>query len=462
MTHIPTQNTDNTLEPPQSLEALKLRDYCYVATLKKFVWIDDPLLTPLEPNVFDEVFADIPLPTIRRNGKTVRLKPSQYIREYNREDRVVARMDMVPQNPDLIVHDKLSHQKILNLYRSPKTAAGDCNTSPQFILDLMLDILNRDTKALDWVLSWFAWYLFKPERKLNHGLLISGEGGNGKSSIGQILAKLDGNRYKPVKPSELKSQFQDWAINSRLVITDEINEGGNENIYNDLKVYFTEELIRVNPKGLPAFTMQNNLAFIFFSNHRNPVSIEKDRRLFYVHSKLPFGGGKEKDWYREFWDKYDKGGGKEAFLKYLKEEIVPNLDPNFDRAELYRTEDHKQLELSSLSRLEEIIQGELNRPARDKDDLFKTNKFFLFQDLKSYLDENHPIPILRHNTKTNSVLADQGLIREWHELDGTRQEFAWWSDSHEHLKRQWNETSKQSRAYLKTLQVFYVKKELRG
>ena len=44
MTHIPTQNTDNTLEPPQSLEALKLRDYCYVATLKKFVWIDDPLL----------------------------------------------------------------------------------------------------------------------------------------------------------------------------------------------------------------------------------------------------------------------------------------------------------------------------------------------------------------------------------------------------------------------------------
>tara|TARA_R110002012_G_C11670576_1_gene613031 strand:- start:4081 stop:5442 length:1362 start_codon:yes stop_codon:yes gene_type:complete len=450
-------NQNNLLHPPQTFEALKLRDYCYVATTKKFVLISDPLQNPIEPNAFDEIFFDVPLPTIQRNRRTIRIQPSQYLREFNREDRVVARMDMCPETSDLIVHDKISHQKVLNLYKPPDRAAANVHTSPQFILDLMLEILNADTKALDWVLSWFAWYLFRPERKLNHGLLISGKGGNGKSILGQILAKLDGNKYKPVTPSELRSNYQDWAVNSRLVITDEINESGNETLYNNLKVYFTEELIRVNPKGLPAFTMQNHLAFIFFSNHRNPISIEKDRRLFYLHSQLPFGGGKEKDYYFDFWDKFDNQGGKQAFLKYLREEIVPNLDPNFDRAELYRTEDHKQLEISSKTRLSEIIQGELSKSARARHQLFKTNKFFRFETLKTYLEDNHPNPILRNNGRTNAILAEEGLVREWHELDGTRQEFAWWSDSHVHLKRHWNDTSKQGRAYLKTLQVFYVK-----
>lgn len=324
-----------------------------------------------------------------------------------------------------------------------------------------MELLNQDEKALEWLLNWCAWYLFRPEKRLQHGILISGEGGTGKSTIAKILTMIDGGSYAPVTPKEIKDKYHDWAINNRLIIVEEVAEGKNYGFYNDIKIYFTNPDIRLNPKGFPAFTIQNNLHLMFFSNYANPMVMEGDRRFFYLHSTMP-KGGKGKPFYIDLWDYLENQGGIWAFKNYLEYEIVPKLDPNFHIADHYQTKDHIELEISSRTRLAEIIQAELSKPAIARHSMFKTNKFFLFQDLKLFLDEEHPNPIFRDNAKTNAILKEQGLIREWHELDGSRQEFAWWSFSHEHLKRQWISTSKHGRAYLKTLKATYTKKEFRS
>lgn len=120
-TGIPTTmpNQNNVLLPPQSYETTKLLKYCYVASQKRFVLIEKPLENPLTVDAFDEVFFDVPIPKVRRNGRLVDIKPSQYIREFHRKERVVAYIDLLPQFPDLIVHDPTSEQKILNTYRPP-------------------------------------------------------------------------------------------------------------------------------------------------------------------------------------------------------------------------------------------------------------------------------------------------------------------------------------------------------
>jgi len=462
-TRVANNQEQLNLNAPTTIAGLHLLRYCWVIKLQRFVLIEDPFnenYQYTEPQFNDE-FVGVALPQVRNR----RMKPSEFIKERHREYNVVSRVDLRPDKSDRIIYEADSGTTVLNLHRPIRIPENIELPKPDLYLNHLRKILNEDDEAIEHVLKWSAHLLFKPEIRMNHGILISGvEVGTGKSTIAYVLGKLLKQTYHVVKPNEIVGRFTDWALNKRLICVEEVEQNKSHDWFNNIKIYFTGEMVRIELKNQSLFNIRNNLHFMMFSNRANPIALDRsDRRLFYLHSHVPKPDREESTrYFDELYSYLDNQYGCWSFAKYLRDVYLPKIEKGFAYTAPIQTKDHHELLIASRTKLEEKLASEFERPTRSKHKLFKKEKFFLFSDLKQYLDDEYKLPILANNGKTNSILKELGLVREYHVLDGVRQEFSWWSFNHKFCKSWWKETSKQKRAYFKTCQAQYIKKELRG
>jgi len=284
--------------------------------------------------------------------------------------------------------------------------------------------------------------LFRPSIRLHHGIVMSGNQGTGKSTLGKIVATLGGKSSRTITPKELKGDFQHWMINSRLIIVEEVKQQKSYDFYNNIKAYFTNDTNRAGLKFQSPFDLSNHLHFIMFSNSRNPIVIDQDdRRLFYVHSNAT---KRNKEYYstlnKYLWD----NGGIWVLRKYLKDTYLPKLEDDFAYQISYRTQDHINAGIDSRTRLEEIIEAKLE----NAEGWFSPDRWFEFCDLKSELDDWN-LSILNNNSETNSILSSCGLIRERHMIDGKKLDVCWWSKYDSFIRPLFKDTSIRGRANLR-------------
>jgi hypothetical protein len=274
-----------------------LLKWFWVIELKRFVHMDDPKRKQLDEKAFDEAYADIPLPLIGR-GRT-RLSPSKYIREHNRDTRVVTYMDSVgsaldPANgsgtADLVWRDPATGLKILNIFPRPPSPPPDIQADPKglkLLMDSLLYVCDGDEDARLHLLRWMTNLVFRPWQRMNHGILMTGEQGTGKSTVAAILRVLLGaEAVGEPRPADLNSErFNSFLLNTRLCVVEEIMEQGNYTLYNRLKTIFTNDRIIIEEKMKPTFEVENISNLLLFSNHRYALNIEDgDRRLFTIWS----------------------------------------------------------------------------------------------------------------------------------------------------------------------------------
>ena len=128
---------------------------------------------------FDEAFADFtPL---------LGVSPNDYIRTHNKHQRVVARIDMLPGEAGRIIPlpDEYPY-KVLNIAAPIPvpvlTAEQLADPFPWILMNHLTYLFDHDQDKVHHVLRWLAHLVFKPATRINHGLMISGSQGTGKSS----------------------------------------------------------------------------------------------------------------------------------------------------------------------------------------------------------------------------------------------------------------------------------------
>jgi len=403
-------------------EAIEILNCVWVITLERFVLIDNPKREWKE-NQFNEAYAHIPLP----HGMT----PSKYIRGENPEFRVVNHMEMAPDKPHPVYRDEDGF-KVFNLYRGnaaiPETSRAAAGL--ETYLDHLLYIYGSKDK-LDHALKWMAHLLYRPEKRINHGLCLSGKQGTGKSTIAKVLSKLIGPAHRTITPALFSSDFQDWFMNIRLAIVEEMREYGGYGSYNKVKHYFTEDEIPINPKGKTMFNIRNHVHFMFFSNHHYPIPLEEgDRRIYYVESPAI---KKEPTYYDNLYDYLDIDGdaaGVWAFGKYLKDKIEPTIPSNFATKPPPETEEHTLATSASRNPIEDYITGR----REDGSKFFEPRYLFLWSDLKFDLTDKDYGGfgyLIKNAHETASVLARCNVTREWHNIAGKRKDICWFNDDKE-------------------------------
>jgi hypothetical protein len=175
----------------------------------------------------------------------------------------------------------------------------------------------------DMILNWLAWNLQHEDDKPAWApFLFSRSKGSGKSTFCQIVARLfgDGNTVVQNNVDKLTSKFNMTALQSKLVISEELQLRPDSNQSNTLKTYITERTTLSVLKGCEAERVDQRCCFIFTTNHL-PIWIEAEDRRYYVVEVEHDG--------------HASGPESQAF-RALVERVLLQLDDPKQLAALYR------------------------------------------------------------------------------------------------------------------------------
>lgn len=306
--------------------ALKLRDgWVWVGQQEAFVNAHNPAEV-LKAGAINETYRDVVLPGTWLGN------PAEWLREANRTTNNAALMDFAPGEPRLFRRER-DDVRVMNLWSPPEAKPWPgpvevddvlpalhlisflCGMGPDFKAPDPVDGNDWHALKLQYLLWWMTQTVRHPEQRINSYLLITGAQGTGKSTLAEkLIAPLVGGAQGHVTTKDIKRDFQDWALNRKLVIVEEAKERGNYDFANTLKPYITAPTIPINPKGRPRFDISNTLQFVVLSNYSDPLVLEEgDRRCF--HLRCPDGKLPLPFWQR-FHAWYDNGG-REKWYRFL-------------------------------------------------------------------------------------------------------------------------------------------------
>lgn len=147
----------------------------------------------------------------------------------------------------------------------------------------MLDhLFAGDKESRQWFERWCAYPLQHPGTKMYSSAVLWGlQHGTGKSFLGYSLAKIYGSNAIEIKDENLQGGFNDWAENKQFVMGDEITGGDKRSSSDRLKSIITQQMLRINAKYIPAYTVPDCINYYFTSNHPDSFFLEDlDRRYF--------------------------------------------------------------------------------------------------------------------------------------------------------------------------------------
>lgn len=171
-----------------------------------------------------------------------------------------------------------------NLYRPSEVVAAQGDTT---FWDEHLAYLWPDQKDRDLVLNWCGWLLQYISLKPKHALLLAGYvHGTGKSFIGDVLTHIIGDyNVTPVGSHELSSSFNKWALSSKLLKIEELDDVEKNIVKHTLHPIITQEELTINDKGISTFKSRNCFGIFAMTNEDAAIRLSsQDRRYLVVRT----------------------------------------------------------------------------------------------------------------------------------------------------------------------------------
>lgn len=162
-----------------------------------------------------------------------------------------------------------------------KRKAGD----PTPWLDHFAKIIpdEGDRKTL---LAWFAHTIKFPGEKIKWAPMIQSVEGVGKGFIQETLERIIGDMYVySPKAEELTgsgSTFNGWMRNKLLIIVNEIKVDEQRALVEILKPMITDRRLEVQSKGVDQEMEDSATNWLFFSNFKNAIPVNKNGRRYAV------------------------------------------------------------------------------------------------------------------------------------------------------------------------------------
>ena len=356
------------------LAAKRLLEFCWVISLQRFVKIADPLnhSHSYSEEQFDEAFAQF--------APVIGCAPSSYLRVNNKHHRVVTRIDMLPGEAEKIIPLPDEYPlKALNLSAPPPVPELPEDPFPDVLMNHLTFLFDYDQDKVHHFLFWLGHLVHRPETRMNHGIMISGGQGTGKSFLGEVIKRLIGEQnFLETNVAKLKGRFNDFLSGRRCLLVEEVTDNNGSDFYNSIKAYFTSPTLQVEVKHGPIQTVQNHTHWLLLSNSRRPLAIDKDdRRIFYIHSNAE---PKDAAYYDQLWGALDTEVAK--LFHFLKRSYLPGLKANFAVTPPPKTEDHKQLAMVA----EDDLSVMLHDALEVGEGFFQAGVFFRWIVFKSHVD----------------------------------------------------------------------------
>lgn len=150
----------------------------------------------------------------------------------------------------------------------------------------LLDNLFLSDERITYFINWLS-YIIDTKSKTGTAIILRGIQGTGKGVLWEnIIQYLIGEKYThEISNEALNSRFNGELENKLFVLANEIKgdfRDGN-NIYEKLKVYITDPMIRFEDKQIKARMIKNFFNMLIFSNNSTPLQIQGNDRRYTVY-----------------------------------------------------------------------------------------------------------------------------------------------------------------------------------
>lgn len=139
------------------------------------------------------------------------------------------------------------------------------------------------------LIQYLAYCVQNPGKKIRWAPLIKGIEGDGKSLIGELMARVMGPlNVKVISPKVLLTDFNGFAEGSCIGILEELKMAGHNrhDAANAMKPNITNDTVAIHRKGVDEYNVINVTNYIGFTNHNDALPLtDTDRRWWVVFSR---------------------------------------------------------------------------------------------------------------------------------------------------------------------------------
>lgn len=150
------------------------------------------------------------------------------------------------------------------------------------------DMCGRREAVYLQLLYWYAHNVQFPGRKIRWAPIVKGVHGDGKTLMITVLRAAMGYRNVCETSNSTVSNnggFTDWAVRGAVNVIEEIMLTGKvrHQLYNAMKVFITNNVVDINPKGRQSYQTFNTTNHYANTNHNDALPMEPtDRRWFVI------------------------------------------------------------------------------------------------------------------------------------------------------------------------------------
>jgi Family of unknown function (DUF5906) len=225
------------------------------------------------------------------------------------------------------------------------------------IFDGLMDILtNHQEPIKQYMLNWMAHMVQKPLELPGVAIILNGQKGAGKDTLGDFLGEfvIGLKHYQNYSnQSQYFDKHDESKANKFLVKVEEINkkmleEGVNADLF---KASLTSPILNFNPKNKQPYNLKNGMRVLATSNHSNPVDVSQKERRYVISVVSPEKIGDAEYWCKIRSELFHPGGGlavaqmllgrdltqfnprvlpENTYLKQLQEESVDSVQQCMD------------------------------------------------------------------------------------------------------------------------------------
>ena len=219
------------------------------------------------------------------------------------------------------------------------------------MIGLLMENLIPIEDERDHFMNWFA-AAFNTREKQMTSWVLKGRQGSGKNLFfAYVIKPLFGDKQAiKVEDEDLKRQFNGYLKNVCFICFNEVanNNTDRNSLNSKIKAIVSDSETMINEKNIKAYTIQNHVNCIFFSNENVPLLVESDDRRFNIVET----GGKltNLEWFDRGTIVKLLGGELPRFAQYLK-----NYEYDKDRAmSVINTEAKRVLVDAGVNRFEDF------------------------------------------------------------------------------------------------------------
>jgi hypothetical protein len=186
-----------------------------------------------------------------------------------------------------------------------KPKAGKWSLMKRHILEI---IAAGDKASEEYILNWMTWLVQNPGEQAGVALVLKGDKGSGKGTLGNVLCRIFGQHSCHLSSAKhLAGNFNAHLLDCCFLFADEAYWAGDRGAEGTLKRLITEPTLFIEAKGRDGVTVPNRLHVMMASNNEWVVPASHDERRYAVfqvsdHKK------QDKRWFDPLYAELNSGG----------------------------------------------------------------------------------------------------------------------------------------------------------